>query len=131
MILLSNFRDKFVDYLTSGIPVSIASDEVSLFYQQLSESVNDAPNDISALYLKNDDSILLSDNYIDYLRVSFKDDRIIFKTTEFTKHQNMLDAPSAKKMGEAFLGVVFFVESISPSTDSDIIPREYHDKWHN
>ena len=110
---------------------AIASDEVSLFYQQLSEFVNDAPNDISALYLKNDDSILLSDNYIDYLRVSFKDDRIIFKTTEFTKHQNMLDAPSAKKMGEAFLGVVFFVESISPSTDSDIIPREYHDKWHN
>ena len=124
-----DFRTKFVSYLANGIPVSIADDEIPLFYKALSNYINDAKNDFMAFYGLGDDCVVLSDRQDDYLRVSYEKDKIEFFT--IANQINTQDDPLSyqKKLGEAFLGVVLFVESMSPSEDSLFIPEAFHDKW--
>ena len=40
-----------------------------------------------------------------------------------------IDQETRQKMAEAFIGVLLFIEGISPSEDSDVIPEVYIDKW--
>ena len=75
-----DFRTKFVSYLANGIPVSIADDEIPLFYKALSNYINDAKNDFMAFYSLGDDCVVLSDRQDDYLRVAYEKDKIEFFT---------------------------------------------------
>ena len=125
----SDFRHRFVDYLVNGMPVSISSEEVPIFYRELDNFINEAPNDFEAAYSRTKDCVEIYDKYLEYLTVSYDDSKIIFKSDIHADLQRHIDPESIMKMGEAFLGVIFFIESISPSADSKSIPRAYRDKW--
>ena len=125
------FKQKFVDYLVDGLPVSILSEEVPVFYKELDMFVNTAPNDFEASYSSTQNCLSIYDKYTEYLSVSYDDSRIIFRSDLQQSIQNHPDPETIMKMGEAFLGVIIFVESIAPSADSRVIPGYYRDKWIN
>ena len=119
------FKDKFVKYLTEGIPVHIPDDEVTLFYSALKDFIDNADNPFMAFYNDGDKEVVISDLIKDYLRVSYKDDKIIFRQPEFG---DIKESPTNIFVtGQAFLGVLIFIESISPSEDSSFIDTINHD----
>lgn len=120
-----DFKSKFVKYLTEGMNIHIAEDEVPLFYKALSDYVNDADNDFMSFHTTLDDHVLISDKIDDYLRVFYNSGKVEFLSAS----PDSREIGYAKRMGEAFLGVVLFIESMSPSEDSKFIPRVYHDQW--
>lgn len=123
------FRRKFVDYLSDGLPVKINDDEVHNFYDALSSFINKSNTKYGSCYDKIEASVLIFDNHVDYLTVKYENKKIIFRTTSQTSNVRNLDLETTKSLGEAFLGVVLFIETISPSEDSNLIARGYSDKW--
>tara|TARA_R110001583_G_scaffold162507_1_gene314726 strand:+ start:274 stop:645 length:372 start_codon:yes stop_codon:yes gene_type:complete len=120
-------KEKFVNYLTEGMPIHIPDDEVVLFYKSLKSFIDDANNDFMAFYLEGDEDLIISDINHDYLRVCYEDDKIIFKhaqpgSLEETPDQLLI-------AGQAFLGVLVFIESIVPSEDAVFIESRRYDKW--
>lgn len=124
-----SFRDKFASYLTNGLPVKIENEELPDFYKALDKFVNKSDSDFSSFYIPSDNKIAICDKYIDYLTVSYEDEMLVFRTTDQTSNLRQMDEMTRKKLGEAFLGVVLFVESLSPSEDLHLISRSYSDKW--
>ena len=122
-----SFKEKFVKYLTEGIPVHIADDEVHLFYKTLKEFIDNADNQFMAFYSKGDDEVTISDIKKDYLRVSYEKDNVIFKQPRYSTIQESQE--SITITGQAFLGVLVFIESMSPSEDSNFISEKYNDQW--
>ena len=106
-----SFKEKFVKYLTDGIPVHIPEDEVFIFYRELKDFIDNADNKFMAFYEEGENKLTISDISKDYLYVSYEDDKIIFIA------------------GQAFLGVVIFIESITPSEDSNFISAKHNDQW--
>ena len=126
----ADFRSRFIEYLTDGMPIKIADDETPIFYQELDKFINTADNDFESSYLKDSEVLSISDKFIDYLTVKYEDSKIVFRTTEHTSLPALLiDPETRQRMAEAFIGVLLFVEGISPSEDSKIIPEVYSDKW--
>ena len=125
----SAFRSKFVEYLANGIPVQISNEDKPVFYKELANFINKANNDFESFYSERGEELFISDSTIDYLTVSYEDSKIIFRTTSQTSKFKLSDPYIKHRLGEAFIGVVLFVESIAPSSDSGQIPREYHDQW--
>ena len=121
------FREKFIKYLTEGIPVHIADDEVHLFYKSLKEFIDNADNQFMAFYSKGDDEVTISDIKKDYLRVSYEKDNVIFKQPQYGTIQESQE--SIMITGQAFLGVLVFIESMSPSEDSNFISENHNDQW--
>ena len=72
MNLNSGFREKFVKYLSEGIPISIADDEIPLFYRSLSDYINNTDNDYMAFHQPADDFVVVSDRQHDYIRVVYE-----------------------------------------------------------
>ena len=124
-----SFRDKFASYLTNGLPVKIENEELPDFYKALDTFVNKSDSDFSSFYIPSDNKLAICDKYIDYLTVSYEDEMLVFRTTDQTSNLRQMDEMTRKKLGEAFLGVVLFVESLSPSEDLHLISRSYSDKW--
>ena len=124
------FRKKFVQYLANGIPVEISEEDIPIFYKRLDEFINTANNGFESFYIKDEERLFISDKMYDYLTVSYEDSKIVFRTTEQTSIPALLNEHMIrKKMAEAFIGVILFVETIAPSEDSNIIDRIYRDKW--
>ena len=124
------FRKKFVQYLANGIPVEISEEDIPIFYKRLDEFINTANNEFESFYIKDEERLFISDKMYDYLTVSYEDSKIVFRTTEQTSIPALLNEHMIrKKMAEAFIGVILFVETIAPSEDSNIIDRIYRDKW--
>ena len=122
-----SFKEKFVKYLTDGIPVHIPEDEVFIFYRELKDFIDNTDNNFMAFYEEGDNKLTISDILKDYLHVSYEDDKIIFKQPPYT---NMLDSQESTLItGQAFLGVVIFIESIIPSEDSNFISEKHNDQW--
>ena len=123
-------RSKFVEYMTEGIPVEIPPEDQETFYVELDKFINSANNDFESVYNKTMERVSIYDKFFDYLNVSYQDSRIIFMTSNQPAGAfSQIDKETQRKIGEAFLGVVLFVESIAPSEDSNLIPRKYHDSW--
>ena len=124
------FKSRFAKYLSSGIPVQISDDDQPIFYEKLDKFINLANNDFESIYIKGDNKLAICDKFVDYLIVSYEDSKIIFRTTSHTNFPAMLlEQTTRKKMGEAFLGVLLFIEGLSPTGEIDNIPGEYCDIW--
>ena len=121
------FKEKFVKYLTEGIPVHIPEDEVFIFYRELKDFIDKADNKFMAFYEEGENKLTISDISKDYLYVSYEDDKIIFRQP---LHANILESQENILIaGQAFLGVVIFIESITPSEDSNFISEKHNDQW--
>ena len=121
------FKEKFVKYLTEGIPVHIPEDEVFIFYRELKDFIDKADNKFMAFYEEGENKLTISDISKDYLYVSYEDDKIIFRQP---LHGNILESQENILIaGQAFLGVVIFIESITPSEDSNFISEKHNDQW--
>ena len=104
-----SFKEKFVKYLTEGIPVHIPEDEVFIFYRELKDFIDKADNKFMAFYEEGENKLTISDISKDYLYVSYEDDKIIFRQP---LHANILESQENILIsGQAFLGVVIFIES--------------------
>lgn len=123
-----SFKEKFVEYLTNGLPIHIPDDEVLTFYSVLADFIDKSDNEFEGYYLKEDGYVLISDKYTDFLKVNYKDNKIIFKHANPNAYQSF-DSESILKMGLAFMGVIVFIESMTPSTDSNNIARNHYDQW--
>ncbi len=123
------FRERFIKYLSHGIPIHIPDDEVFLFFEKLDEFVNNAGNSFESIYYKGENELVICNGFSEYIRVSYENDHVIFKTTSLTSNPAKMSQEDVRKMGESFMGVVLFLESVSPSEDSKDIPREFHDQW--
>jgi len=136
------FREKFIKYLTDGIPVHIPEDEVFLFYNALKDFIDNADNQFMAFYSDGDAELMISDIGKDYLRVRYENEKIVFRqpiqddVSKFEvyvkQHEKLAKANFEAEgnilmAGQAFLGVVMFIESISPSEDSNFIESIRHD----
>mgnify|MGYP003638344359 FL=1 len=122
-----SFKEKFVKYLTDGIPVHIPEDEVFIFYRELKDFIDKADNKFMAFYEEGENKLTISDISKDYLYVSYEDDKIIFRQP---LHANILESQENILIaGQAFLGVVIFIESITPSEDSNFISEKHNDQW--
>lgn len=122
-----SFKEKFVKYLTDGIPVHIPEDEVFIFYRELKDFIDKADNKFMAFYEEGENKLTISDISKDYLYVSYEDDKIIFRQP---LHGNILESQENILIaGQAFLGVVIFIESITPSEDSNFISEKHNDQW--
>ena len=122
-----SFKEKFVKYLTEGIPVHIPEDEVFIFYRELKDFIDKADNKFMAFYEEGENKLTISDISKDYLYVSYEDDKIIFRQP---LHANILESQENILIaGQAFLGVVIFIESITPSEDSNFISEKHNDQW--
>lgn len=122
-----SFKEKFVKYLTEGIPVHIPEDEVFIFYRELKDFIDKADNKFMAFYEEGENKLTISDISKDYLYVSYEDDKIIFRQP---LHGNILESQENILIsGQAFLGVVIFIESITPSEDSNFISEKHNDQW--
>ena len=122
-----SFKEKFVKYLTGGIPVHIPEDEVFIFYRELKDFIDKADNKFMAFYEEGENKLTISDISKDYLYVSYEDDKIIFRQP---LHANILESQENILIaGQAFLGVVIFIESITPSEDSNFISEKHNDQW--
>ena len=122
-----SFKEKFVKYLTEGIPVHIPEDEVFIFYRELKDFIDKADNKFMAFYEEGENKLTISDISKDYLYVSYEDDKIIFRQP---LHANILESQENIMIaGQAFLGVVIFIESITPSEDSNFISEKHNDQW--
>ena len=122
-----SFKEKFVKYLTDGIPVHIPEDEVFIFYRELKDFIDNADNKFMAFYEEGENKLTISDISKDYLYVSYEDDKIIFRQPP---HANILESQENILIaGQAFLGVVIFIESITPSEDSNFISEKHNDQW--
>tara|TARA_R110001592_G_scaffold270776_5_gene537217 strand:+ start:519 stop:899 length:381 start_codon:yes stop_codon:yes gene_type:complete len=120
------FREKFIKYLTDGIPVHIPEDEVFLFYNALKDFIDNADNQFMAFYSDGDEELMISDIGKDYLRVSYDNEKIVFRQPlQDDVHQE--SQGNLLITGQAFLGVVMFIETISPSEDSNFIESIRHD----
>ena len=113
------FKEKFVKYLTDGIPIHIPDDEVFIFYKELKNFINKADNDFIGFYETGDEEVVISDISQDYLRISYSDNKIIFKQPAFSSIKDSVH--NLFMAGQAFLGVIVFIESLSPSEDSTFI----------
>mgnify|MGYP003649902328 FL=1 len=121
------FKEKFVKYLTEGIPVHIPEDEVFIFYRELKDFIDKTDNKFMAFYEEGENKLTISDISKDYLYVSYEDDKIIFRQP---LHANILESQENILIaGQAFLGVVIFIESITPSEDSNFISAKHNDQW--
>ena len=123
------FRERFVKYLSRGIPVHIPDDEVFLFFEKLDQFVNKAGNSFESIYRKGEDELVICSGSSEYIRVSYENNHVIFKTTLLTSNPTKMNQEDVRRMGESFMGVVLFLESVSPTEDSKDIPREFHDQW--
>lgn len=123
-----SFKQKFVSYLTDGLPIHIPDDEVLTFYAVLADFIDKSDNEFEGYYLKEDGYVLISDSYTDFLKVSYKDNKIIFQHANPKAYQNF-DPESILKMGLAFMGVLVFVENMAPSKDSNNIAQKHYDQW--
>jgi hypothetical protein len=122
-----SFKEKFVKYLTDGIPVHIPEDEVFIFYRELKDFIDNADNNFMAFYEEGENNLTISDISRDYLHISYEDDKIIFKQPPYV---NILESQeNILIVGQAFLGVVIFIESITPSEDSNFISEKHNDQW--
>jgi len=121
------FREKFVKYLTEGMSIHIPEDEVFLFYNALEDFINTADNKFIAFYDINDESLVISDIDKDYLRIRYQADKIIFQHADpasmLDTHVDLIIA------GQAFLGVIIFIEQLSPSEDTQFILQRQNDQW--
>jgi hypothetical protein len=124
----ASFKEKFVDYLTNGLPIHIPDDEVTIFYKVLSDFIEKADNEFEGYYLKEDGYVLIADKYTDYLKVSYKDNKIIFQHANSVEYKTF-DSDTMLQMGLAFIGVLVFIESMTPSTDSNNIAPKHYDQW--
>jgi len=122
------FQEKFVEYLTNGLPIHIPDDEVRTFYKVLSDFIDNADNEFEGYYLKEDGYVLIADKYTDYLKVSYKDNKVIFQHANPEDYRNF-DSDSMLQMGLAFIGVLIFIESMTPSDDSNNIAPKHYDQW--
>jgi len=122
-----SFSKKFVKYLTEGMPIHIPEDEVFLFYNALKEFFNTANNAFVAFYEDGDEALIISDDDKDYLKVIYSDDNISFR---HATPDSILDSPAEIIIaGQAFLGVIIFIERLSPSEDTELILRSQNDRW--
>ena len=122
-----SFKEKFVKYLTDGIPVHIPEDEVFIFYRELKDFIDNTDNKFVAFYEEGENKLTISDISKDYLHVNYEDDKIIFRQPP---HANILESQENMLIaGQAFLGVVIFIESITPSEDSNFISEKHNDQW--
>ena len=122
-----SFKEKFIKYLTDGIPVHIPEDEVFIFYRELKDFIDNADNNFMAFYEEGENNLTISDISRDYLHISYEDDKIIFKQPPYV---NILESQeNILIVGQAFLGVVIFIESITPSEDSNFISEKHNDQW--
>ncbi len=118
-----SFQEKFIEYLTNGLPIHIPDDEVRTFYNVLSDFIDNADNEFEGYYLKEDGYVLIADKYTDYLKVSYKDNKIIFQHANSQDYRSF-DSNSILQMGLAFMGVLIFVENMTPSNDyKNISPK--------
>ena len=122
-------RQKFIEYLTNGIEIHIPDDEVHLFYKTVTDFINDAHNDFEAYYFDKDEYVLIADKYTDYIKFSYSNNKIIFKHASSSIIDPLQDSDFVLNMGLAFLGVVIFIESMSPSEDSASISQKHYDQW--
>lgn len=124
-----SFKAKFTKYLTEGIPVHISEDEVFLFYEALDSFINEASNSFESYYLKGDDSLTICDKYAEYLNVSYEASKIVFRLPTSGTPIPLMTNDDHQLLGEAFLGVLLFVENLAPSGDLKVISEDYLDKW--
>mgnify|MGYP003650452268 CR=1 FL=1 len=122
------FKAKFVEYLTNGLPIHISDDEVCTFYNILADFIDNADNEFMGLHLKEEECVLISDQYTDYLKVSYEDNKIIFQHAN-PKSYLIHDSDLMLKVGMAFIGVLIFIESNAPSSDKNNISRKHYDQW--
>lgn len=121
-------QQKFVKYLTEGIDIHIAEDEIEIFYKEVTDFINKADNQFEAYYMKLDEYVLISDKYTDYIKFSYSNNKIIFKHANNTEAA-FQDSDFVLNMGLSFLGILIFIESLSPSEDSLVISRKHYDQW--
>ena len=121
-----DFRQKFITYLTEGIDIHIPDDEVYMFYEHLGNFINNADNSFDSFYSMGEDQLAICDSYMTYLLVKYANNKIQFRKTSDLISK---DPRSILRGAQAFVGVLLFIESLSPTIDGDIIPEAYHDQW--
>ena len=121
-------QQKFVKYLSEGIDIHIDDDEVDIFYKTITDFINQAHNNFEAYYFDQDEYVLICDKYTEYIKVSYVNDKIIFKHAN-NNNELFYDSDFALNMGLAFLGVIIFIESLSPTEDSLVISPKHYDQW--
>lgn len=124
-------RQKFVNYLSEGIPTLIPEDEVVLFYESLSSFINNAPNGYDAFYEKGDNFLVVSEGWDSHLKILYDNNLIQFRHPGLSKSVRTLSEKNVRKMGEAFVGVLIFLESINPTIDSTLIEEKHYDQWYH
>ena len=124
-----NDKQKFVKYMVEGVPAILASDEVELFYDHLTDYVNQCDNSFSCFPDKKSKSVTIGDEANEYLRVLYEDEKIVFERVDgYFKGE---PEEYFIKMGQAWLGVMFFLETVSPTGELESVPKVYHDQWTN
>lgn len=124
------FRNRFIDYMTNGMPVHIEDSEVFIFYEELDRFINEAPNDFQSYYLKGEDNLTVCDKFTEYLNVSYEESKLVFKLPPGTAGVTFMEGDHKQLVGEAFLGILLFVEKHAPSDDIKVISEGYLDKWY-
>ena len=118
-------KQNFVDYLSNGMPVQIAQDELDIFYTELESFINQADNEYIALYAKSTEEVILSDNYNDYLSICDSNDRVVFKIPD-KRYRDIasLEIETQKIICSLFMGVIIFIEGLLPKK-----PGKNYESW--
>ena len=122
-------KNKFVQYLTEGIDIHIPPDEVEDFYYYIERFINEADNHFEAYFLKDEEKVLISDRYFDYIKFKYSNNKIIFEHANLGDEHYYTDHDFVLNMGLAFVGVLIFIEQFAPSEDASCIFPEHYDKW--
>ena len=122
-----NHKEKFVKYLTEGIPAKIESDDVPRFYEALTDFINEKDNQFFCHHDKTLNEVLVSNVKNDFLRVLYREQKIIFEKVNGWHEGEITDY--VNNIAQSFLGVLIFIESIDPSIDTQIIEGLNHDQW--
>ena len=114
-------KELFINFLANGIPVHIKDEEVELFYKSLEKFVNEADNEYYGLYTQLSESVLLSDNFNDYLIVTYSEDKVICKIADSRfKDIKSLDIETRRIIGDLFLGVFVYIEGMTSSDTPEV-----------
>ncbi len=121
-------REKIIKYLTEGIDIHIPEDEVQTFYDLVTKYINEADNEFEAFFFPSEEYVLISDKYTDYLKCTYENNKIIFLHAN-SDNEFYRDPEFTLKAGLAFIGVLLFIESFAPSSDSAYISQKHYDQW--
>ncbi len=121
-------RNKFVKYLTEGIDIHIPEDEVQIFYEMITQFINESNNDFEGIFLKDEENVLIADKYFDYIKFKYSENKIMFEHAH-PSDSHYVDPEFVLNMGLAFVGVMVFIEKFAPSGDVAYIFPQHYDYW--